>query len=633
MVNSCENWMEELWDVIGNRPLRDIVLPACHDAGVYKLTHTFGVLGLGADDCNTRAQAVEIKDQLKKGARCFDLRLALWGENNTWYFHHGTIKDIKGVKMYFGAFGEELKKALEGIRDFAKKNRKELIILWFSHYLFMPTIVQGEIRDCNYKEKIEVLKIIKEELKEVIHKSSDFRKSLPDCTPEELVSGGNVICVFDDLNAMADPEDGIFSSGGNLNTKYTPGMTVSKDGQDWQVNCAFVFMDDDTNGLKFVASRNGSGDLSRLTSLHGQQSKRGPALAVGSDGTLYAVFVANDDSNRLLLSKSTDNGKTWSADILLNIQSPYSRCDSDPSIVVRKDGRRETLYVLYLSGKEVVVVWSLDGGASWSAAMQVHQASNKAPSLAIDSEGTLHAVFVALNDKDLLWTKLPKGATKWSEQVKLEQATKAAPSVVADSDGTLYTLFVSNDNNNSLLLTTLKKGESKWSKEREVGGNTKMSPMLAIDADNTLYALYVAKNETNSLLLTKSTDRGASWGGSVTLSAPSNLTTVSDSADSHEVRKVMTFEKGRLCCYRPRPGVLYGMSWMGTWHPQPAIVADPCPCLDKMAQELRASLLPSMKEWVKEGIITSTRRPNLLGVDWYDSDILETIEYLNKVLR
>lgn len=55
-----EYWMSDLWSTIGKLPLRDIALPASHDAGISFLARST----IGSTECNTRTQAVQIGSQL-----------------------------------------------------------------------------------------------------------------------------------------------------------------------------------------------------------------------------------------------------------------------------------------------------------------------------------------------------------------------------------------------------------------------------------------------------------------------------------------------------------------------------------------------------------------------------------------
>jgi hypothetical protein len=81
-------WMGELADAIGQRPLRQVVIPGSHDAGTYA---TFNILqGLA------QAQNIDITGQLNRGSRYFDIRAAyidwLPPAGADWWINHGDAK-------------------------------------------------------------------------------------------------------------------------------------------------------------------------------------------------------------------------------------------------------------------------------------------------------------------------------------------------------------------------------------------------------------------------------------------------------------------------------------------------------------------------------------------------------------
>ena len=129
-------WMEEMWNIIGNRPLREIVMPASHDAGLCRLSQRFpelyvdGIIKdllakigvdmkdkIGVNECNTRTQEFSIAQQLNHGCRHFDIRPAIW--QNNWYLVHGESQSFG----YLGALGESLDDVLQSVRDFAENIR------------------------------------------------------------------------------------------------------------------------------------------------------------------------------------------------------------------------------------------------------------------------------------------------------------------------------------------------------------------------------------------------------------------------------------------------------------------------------------------------------------------------------
>ena len=105
------HWMEDRLGTLGDRSLKQLVLPASHDAAMY-LTSFPQSLG--------RTQNLSIYGQLHEGVRYFDLRPA-W-RDGTICMHHDFI------------LGPTLAQVLDDVRRYMSNGHRELVILKFSHY-------------------------------------------------------------------------------------------------------------------------------------------------------------------------------------------------------------------------------------------------------------------------------------------------------------------------------------------------------------------------------------------------------------------------------------------------------------------------------------------------------------------
>jgi hypothetical protein len=104
------SWMQDHLATLGARPLSQLVLPASHDAAMYR----GGILGGGQTQCLT------IYEQLADGIRWFDLR-PKWA-NGKFVIHHGAID------------GPDFSDVLEDVKKFASKGHHELILIKLSHF-------------------------------------------------------------------------------------------------------------------------------------------------------------------------------------------------------------------------------------------------------------------------------------------------------------------------------------------------------------------------------------------------------------------------------------------------------------------------------------------------------------------
>ncbi|MET9670309.1 hypothetical protein ABZY19_33940 [Streptomyces sp. NPDC006475] len=95
---NLRQWMGQISDVIGDRPLNKIVMPGSHDAGSWSITDRTGVCDTASEAKLARdfpqvaaaisiTQMTPIKEQLNSGSRYLDLRLCK--QNGKWYTYHG----------------------------------------------------------------------------------------------------------------------------------------------------------------------------------------------------------------------------------------------------------------------------------------------------------------------------------------------------------------------------------------------------------------------------------------------------------------------------------------------------------------------------------------------------------------
>ncbi|AQR64020.1 hypothetical protein BXU06_02300 [Aquaspirillum sp. LM1] len=140
------DWMGELATVIGNTPLKELVLPGTHDSGSYACSATstlapkqdipewvnaiYGIplVGLGVMDVIARwakAQGKNIAGQLAGGIRYLDLRVVRTGKQ------YDTCHSLYGASM---------NEVIHQTKTFLAQHPKELVILDFSHLYNMDSL-------------------------------------------------------------------------------------------------------------------------------------------------------------------------------------------------------------------------------------------------------------------------------------------------------------------------------------------------------------------------------------------------------------------------------------------------------------------------------------------------------------
>ncbi|PKX92852.1 PLC-like phosphodiesterase [Aspergillus novofumigatus IBT 16806] len=123
------NWMRRphLYDVIKDRHIQHIIMPGTHDSGMSTIS---GHLLSGGSPTNTQTQGLNIYDQLRAGARWFDLRIASIHQttpNEGDYGFWTTHVNNELAEVPIGNTGEGLSDIIQEINHFTAENPGEVI--------------------------------------------------------------------------------------------------------------------------------------------------------------------------------------------------------------------------------------------------------------------------------------------------------------------------------------------------------------------------------------------------------------------------------------------------------------------------------------------------------------------------
>ncbi len=275
-----------------------------------------------------------------------------------------------------------------------------------------------------------------------------------------------------------------------------------------------------------------------------------PTLAVLSDGQILAGFKeAESDSGggfRVGFSYSTDNGKTWSPNILMDPTIPGNR-QSDPWLVADAD---DNAYFVFLDWNDVAsgigVAKSIDGGVTWLPTVQASDTTggfDDKETACIDAEGNIYIVwdfYADVGPTEMRFTKSVDGGTTFQPTTPI--LTPYIPYITCFPNGTL---FVATNEWQGLGGTP---SQDVWISRSNDGGVT-WSPQIPVtpfevdevgiidvvdtDSQNNIYVAYSAgtwdfignispyENYTE-IYVTKSTDGGFTWSSPIMIN---NVTT------------------------------------------------------------------------------------------------------------
>lgn len=116
------NWMEQNLPTIGCQPLRQLCMPASHDAGMSQMNGNT----VASNDADTLTQDTDIAGQLAAGFRYFDIRPVI----HDGAFYTGHYSEILG--SWQGGNGQSIASIITELNAFLSSHR-ELVILDLSH--------------------------------------------------------------------------------------------------------------------------------------------------------------------------------------------------------------------------------------------------------------------------------------------------------------------------------------------------------------------------------------------------------------------------------------------------------------------------------------------------------------------
>ncbi|MFX1476132.1 MAG: sialidase family protein, partial [Promethearchaeota archaeon] len=173
-----------------------------------------------------------------------------------------------------------------------------------------------------------------------------------------------------------------------------------------------------------------------------------PTIAVLSDGTICAGWkeaqTHSGGGYRVGFSYSTDNGHTWSENILMQTLNPGDR-QSDPWLVADQD---DNLYFVHLDWNDgtgassIGVSKSVDGGATWLPIVSASDTGlgfDDKETACVDPDGNLYIVwdwYADAGPTELTFTKSTDGGATFQPATAI--ANPFIPYITSAHNGTLF---------------------------------------------------------------------------------------------------------------------------------------------------------------------------------------------------
>ncbi len=256
-----------------------------------------------------------------------------------------------------------------------------------------------------------------------------------------------------------------------------------------------------------------------------------PTMAINRSGTIFVgwkeTFSADAAGQRVGASYSTDQGRTWAANILMNQSHPdQGRCNSDPWMALGPDDRVQYAYLEYVCSQSPPAglnIANTTDGQSWSNVQYRAGAGGLTDkdSIWVDSSGRIYAAWDEGNVIDVTWSD--DGGANWRLPFVHPDDFPGGvlgAIIATNATGTVYVCwwdFGSDD-----ILFDWSSDGVAWHADVVVNdvpgsaiGTGWQLAIPAMNVDQTTGAIYIAwpdsRNGDQDIFVSASTDGGQTW--------------------------------------------------------------------------------------------------------------------------
>jgi hypothetical protein len=257
-----------------------------------------------------------------------------------------------------------------------------------------------------------------------------------------------------------------------------------------------------------------------------------PRIAYDREGFLHMVFFSGPSDAEWEIYYTNNRVGAWAPALRISDGGPGSQ--RNPDIAVGPDGRVHVAFERRFEGgrSQIFYVDSPDLGASWSVPRNFSNTPGRAfePALAVDPNGTLHAVWIDSRWADILqatYATRPAGGEPGAA-IKLGSRTADfGPDLTTTGSGgdvQVHIVFsgrlstTSSTSDNDIFYTVGVGGSfalpANLSRD---GGEWSLTPTIASDGGANLFLAWDTEGNYHDIVFARSSDRGRSW------SAPVNV--------------------------------------------------------------------------------------------------------------
>ena len=268
-----------------------------------------------------------------------------------------------------------------------------------------------------------------------------------------------------------------------------------------------------------------------------------PAVAAGPDNVFWYANIAfnrSDDANAVAVSRSTDSGATWETSFVIQTSDEEgASLFNDKEWVAADPNDPNIAYITWTQFKNdgssrIVFSKTTDGGATWSAPQQVTpNLYNQGSVVYIDSDGNVHVVWesynVTLHKDGIAYAMRPNGSDTFGDTRFLavdddimdplgwaEFRTNSFPAFALDGNN-LYIVWSNwNGRNADIVYLHSTDGGVTWKDPKTIDGgrSDQFFPWIGADKGKVFVSYMDHKGEKGSryhMSIIASNNNGDTW--------------------------------------------------------------------------------------------------------------------------
>jgi len=257
-----------------------------------------------------------------------------------------------------------------------------------------------------------------------------------------------------------------------------------------------------------------------------------PDIAADNQGNVnvvwgYSFFISGDNYERLVFTRSTNGGTSWSPIVVAVDTDRY--LSGKPSIGVDSAGNIDVVWEVETLDHMIFYCQSANSGTTWSPAVQITQWTNASytPVIGVSVPGNINAAWsmATTNNYEIFFARSVNNGAFWSNWVNISNSSLSSlyPDIAVDSAENLNVVWEESNNFSSweiFFSRSINYGIS-WTtpvnlSNTQRGGS--YNPAIAVDNTGNINVAWRDDIPVPGIYFRRSVDRGVSWSQSVKIS-------------------------------------------------------------------------------------------------------------------